>query len=232
VANQFSTTASGLTIDLSPAINFAGISGTGDVVNGYSGGGSTIFVADNASATDHNNGGTVNLAGNSNIIQSGNGYFTGVTVATVINGWNLTDKILSNGSTVAGSLYIGNSSAPVNGSSILFTGNYIEVNVGAVANDTATAMATAASAAYKVAENVSENVVFLGKTQVETLWCGTGEAMPPAYMRWLLRISMAPSNLSVSRQAHLLGPISIIDKNHRCDVPLRSESKRERRRSR
>ena len=160
--SEISTADPNITIDLSANVNVGTIEGQNDVLNGYSGGGSLIIAAD-LNPGYKNNGGTVNLFGNTNTIESG-GHATGVTVATVVNGWNGTDRIIPNGgASVAGTLYSGSASAPISGSSITFTGQWIEVNIGAVADDSATSMATAASAAYKVADVASEKVVFVGQ---------------------------------------------------------------------
>jgi hypothetical protein len=149
-------------IDLSADINVGSIEGQNDVLNGYSSGGSLIIAADN-NPNYKNAGGTVHLFGNGNTIESG-GHAVGVTVATHVTGWNSTDKIIPNGgATTTGALYTGSASAPISGSSISFTGQWIEVNVGTVTDGSAGSMAKAASAAYKVADVTSEKVVFIGQ---------------------------------------------------------------------
>jgi hypothetical protein len=160
--STISTADPNMIIDLSADINVGSIEGQNDVLNGYSSGGSLIIAADN-NPNYKNAGGTVHLFGNGNTIESG-GHAVGVTVATHVTGWNSTDKIIPNGgATTTGALYTGSASAPISGSSISFTGQWIEVNVGTVTDGSAGSMAKAASAAYKVADVTSEKVVFIGQ---------------------------------------------------------------------
>jgi len=163
-ANQISTTATGLIIDLTATVNVAGAFGSSDTVYGAQSGGSMVTVAD--AGPTPNGGGTVYLYGTGNTIRDG-GSATGVTTPTIIHGFTAGDHLVGSNATGSGALYTGSASSPISGASVAFLGQSavgaIEVNVGAVADDNATTMAAAANRVYKVGDVPLEDVVFFGQ---------------------------------------------------------------------
>jgi hypothetical protein len=174
-----------ITIDLSSEFYLGGITASGATINSAPTGGSVILLADSSlfSAAAANYGGTVNLTGNVNWIESGNTQYS-VTPITIVNGWNSTDiivgaqgnypsRVASAASLLAntdGDVLQGSASHPISGAALepslgngVFFNGQLAVNVGTVANDSVAAMVTAANAAYKVGDVSGENAFFFGQ---------------------------------------------------------------------
>lgn len=176
-SNTLSSTVSNLIIHLSDTINAVGFYGNNDIVYGAPDGGSKIFLPANGDVTSAS--GTVYLTGSGNTLYAG-GATSGVTAAIAVYGFTSADGIKtltapSPDSSAVNMLVTGSASAPISGASFLFVGNGISapagstgtatllVNVGSLANDSATTMAAAANAAYKVGDIANENVTFFGQ---------------------------------------------------------------------
>ncbi len=148
-----------ITAALSSSVNASTVVGAGDVVTGYSAGGSIIYMS--------NAGGTVYLSGNGNqfgYIRNGNVAFS---APAIVDGFNATDSFFfGSGGTNSGTNIIF-LSGNITGSTY-FTGsangNLYVMNVGNVGGGSAAEVAAAANKVYKVADANSEGLIFYGAT--------------------------------------------------------------------
>ena len=179
-APQIYVGQSGLTIDLSAQYYDAMVAASNVTVNGVATGGSEIDVWNTPSVMSGAGlvpamagSGTVNLFGNDNWIDI---YGKATAAATtVVNGWNSTDVFSGLNSSVPGPqaghsfatlmaendgiVYQGNPGSPINGATLgaqnsgsWFGGHQIAINVGAIADDSASTMVVAANQVYKVGD--------------------------------------------------------------------------------
>lgn len=160
-----------LTVNLTTQYNTVMMDANNVTVNGVSSGGSVIFTGNNL-ASAINVGGTVNLAGNGDLIVTGNYGAGNITIPTVINGWNSTDFIaeVDGSSPKAGTIYSGSATNQVSGAALAtlnngqgFIQNIFGIDVGPISNDSTATMIQAANNAYKVADASAEHAFFFGQ---------------------------------------------------------------------
>jgi hypothetical protein len=169
-----STAPANLTVDLSAQYNTVMMDAANVTVNGVSTGGSVISTGSNYPGTSTlNAGGTVNLAGNGNLIVTGNVAAGSITTPTVIHGWNSTDAIsqVDSSSPKSGTIYSGSAAGPVSGAALAATAyegqgfiqNVFGINVGTISNDTTATIVQAANSTYVVAGTTAERAFFFGE---------------------------------------------------------------------
>ena len=182
--NQINVGLPNITIDLNATYNFVWASGAGDVVNGYSGGGSIINLSGTSPGVS---AAAANLFGNGNAINMASSLSAPIVTPTAIHDWNTTD-IISTTLTNTGNwgpndvVYTGNAANPINGASIQ-PGTSIAVNLGSITGATpttaATAIAAAAAADYAVGGSKIQSVYFFAQVGADTViyhWGGDSTA--------------------------------------------------------
>lgn len=173
---QIDVSAANITVDANATFNFISASGSGDIINGYSGGGTLISMI---SFTAGGIAGAINLSGNGNAIQFAAYLDAPVVTPIIVNGWNSTD-IIADALTISGNwgangvVYTGSATSPVNGAAVQTSGT-VAVNLGSISAVTNAAEVAAIAAAANTDYHVGgsnpgyEGVYFIAQDGANTM---------------------------------------------------------------